>query len=107
MKPFIDITGASGAVYRFDGIAGAADAPAVAGNFVFARISGRDVEVACCGSALNLKDTVSLWGAEIEASETQGIFVRLNTLRGARVREHDDIVEKHRPEVVVIDPDER
>lgn len=107
MKPFIDILGASGAVYRFDAIARAADAPAVAGNFIFARINRGEVEVAGCGSTLNLKDTVSLWGSEIEANETQGIFVRLNTLRGARVREHDDIVDKHRPDLVVIDPDER
>ena len=106
VKTFIDITGASGAVYRFDAIASAVAAPTVAGNFVFARLNGRTVEVICCGSTVSLNEVIGRWGAEIEPGDTQGIFVRLNTLRAARDREHKDIVEKHRPELVVTDRDE-
>lgn len=105
VKSFIDITGASGATYRFQRIHDPAKAPATAGNFVFARFTGHDDEVVCCGSAASLERSVALWGANIEQGETQGIFVRLNVARAARVREHDDIVERHRPELVVVDDD--
>ena len=106
MKPFIDIAGASGAIYRFDAIESPAQAPSSAGAFVFARIGTDGVEVVCCGSTLNLKDKIELWGAQIERTETQGIFVRRNVSRSVRAREHDDIVGKHRPELIATDDDE-
>ena len=105
VKTFIDIIGASGATYRFQRIDDPAKAPATAGNFVFARLSGDGDEVVCCGSARNLERSVAVWGADIDQGETQGIFVRLNVTRTVRMHEHDDIVEKHRPELVLVDDD--
>ena len=107
VKAFIDITGASGAVYRFAAIENSAEAPPVAGAFVFARIGKDGVDVVCCGLALNLKDRVGLWGAQIQRTEAEGIFVRLNVSRSVREREHVDIVKKHRPELVATDGDEQ
>ena len=105
VKTFIDIIGASGATYRFQRIDDPAKAPATAGNFVFARLNSGEDEVVCCGLASNLQHSVAQWGADIEQSETRGIFVRLNVGRADRTREHDDIVEKHRPELVLVDDD--
>ena len=107
MKSFVDITGASGAIYRFDAIASAADVPAVAGNFIFARLGRHAVEVVCCGLTMNLNEMIGRWGSEIAPGDTQGIFIRLNTLRKARDREHKDIFDKHQPELVVGDHDDR
>ena len=107
MKAFIDIMGASGAVYRFNAIENPAKAPPAAGAFVLARTGSDGVDVVCCGSALNLKDKVGLWGAQIQRTVTEGIFVRLNVSRSVREREHVDIVKKHRPELVAADNDEQ
>ena len=86
VKAFIELTGACGGLYRFDGISGASEAPSVAGNVVFARLSARAVEVVCCGLTVNLSEMISRRVSEIEPRDIQGIFVRFNTLRAARER---------------------
>ena len=103
MKQFIDIVGASGSVYRFRRVGDPAQLPAKAGNFLFSRPGGPREEVVCCGTALNLARAETLWKAAVEQHQAAAIFVRLNVSRTSRASEHDDIVERQKPAMVVAD----
>ncbi len=103
MKPFIDITGASGSVYRFKGISGPGRLPATAGNFVFTRTGPTGDEVICCGKASSLVLAEPAWRSAVEQHQTTEIYVRLNVSHGVRDGEHDDIVAHQKPILVIAD----
>ena len=54
-KVCIDLAGASGALYRFERIDDLERLPAIAGNFVYVRGSGRAVTVICAGADETLR----------------------------------------------------
>ncbi|HEY2661083.1 MAG TPA: hypothetical protein VGI79_15285 [Caulobacteraceae bacterium] len=104
MKPFIDIPGASGSVYRFQRIGGPARLPATAGNFIFMRSGPDGDEVVCCGMARSLMLADAAWKSAVEQHQATSIFIRLNISRLIRTAEHDDLVAKQKPILVVTDP---
>ncbi len=97
MKPFIDIAGASGSIYRFQRIDGPTLLPATAGNFVFVRSGSDGDQVICCGTARSLVLAEAAWKAAVEQHQAREIFVRLNVSHSARDAEHDDIVVRQKP----------
>jgi hypothetical protein len=103
MKPYIDIEGASGSVYRFQRVDGPNHLPGTAGNFLFLANAGERTEVVCCGTARSLTRTAEIWKSVVVEHDAKAMFVRLNVTRSARTSEHDDIVEGQKPTLVVTD----
>lgn len=105
VKPFIDVEGASGSVYRFQRIDDPVRLPATSGNFLFLKAAGDGAEVVCAGTASSLTRAKDVWNPTIEPNQAQTLFVRLNVSRSVRRNEHDDIVEAQQPTMVVTNLD--
>ena len=105
MRQFIDFEGASGSVYRFQPVSGPARLPATAGNFIFLRAGPEEDTVVCCGTAPSLVLAEAAWKSAVEQHQATVIFVRLNVSRLVRASEHDDIVAKQQPIMVVAERD--
>jgi hypothetical protein len=105
LNRFVDVVGLSGAVYRFQRIDDAEVLPARAGNFLIAQPSHDGDQVVCCGQALRLGEAASVWRAALADHRGAILFVRLNVSRATRVGEHEDIVARHRPALVVTEFD--
>lgn len=104
MKPFIDIAGASGTLYRFQRIDGPERLPSTAGNFVFLRSDPQGDTIVCCGTARSLVLAAPAWKSAVEQHQASDIFVRLNVSRTVRTAEHEDIVERQTPILAILDP---
>lgn len=103
MKPFIDLVGASGAVYRFRLVEDPTLLPATGGNFAYVRADGKDEQVVGCGVARSLFKAQASWPAAVEQHKANGIYVRLNVARIQREAEHEDLVEGLKPALVLVD----
>ena len=86
MNDFIDLTGASGATYRFRRRAVAGDHLPIAGNFALVTIVDGKVTVTTLGKSNDLSRLV----APTEPPEAQ-VYTRLNVARAIRTAEHDDL----------------
>lgn len=104
MNELLDLPGLSGETYRFRLVTDPALLPAGSGNFAFVRWRGPTPQVVCCGAVNTLTSAVRDWDAAVRAYGAQGLYIRLNVARATRDAEHDDLMQKHRP-VMVIAPD--
>ena len=104
MKPFIEIAGVSGSIYRFQWVSGPTRLPATAGNFIFLRSSPGEDEIVCCGMVRSLVLAVSAWEQAQDQHGATSIYVRLNVSRGIRSAEHQDIVAKQAPMLTISEP---
>ncbi|QUD89847.1 hypothetical protein [Phenylobacterium montanum] len=104
MKPFIEIAGASGSVYRFQWVSGPSKLPATAGNFIFFRSAPDGDEIVCCGTARSLVLAASAWEQARHQHGATSIYVRLNVSRVIRSTEHNDIAAKQAPMVTITEP---
>ncbi len=86
MNDFIDLTGASGATYRFRRRAVAGDHLPIAGNFALVTIEDGKVTVSTLGKSNDLSRLM----APTEPPEAQ-VYTRLNVARAIRTAEHDDL----------------
>ena len=97
----IDLAGASGALYRFERIDDLERLPAIAGNFVYVRGSGRAVTVICAGA----DETLRRAGAQLSDArrryDAEAVYIRRNVSRRTRELEHTDIVDHYRPVMVL------
>ena len=101
MSDFIDISGVSGASYRFRVARHPSALPTAAGNFVFVRGDDAGPQILCCGSTSSLAQAAALWPAAVEAHQVDAIYIHLNISRSHRMQVHEDIADKHRPPMVV------
>lgn len=101
MQSFIDLTGASGATYRFHRVDDHSNLPAIAGNFAYVQGDGPNPVVVCCGTDETLRKAALRWPAAQQAHQATAIYVRRNVSWKVRAFEHEDIVKKHQPPVVV------
>ena len=90
MKPFIDITGASGQSFRFRLWEAGAHVP-TAGNWATVRFHGDRAEVLKLGMSENLAQVPATIGSRRKASPTF-LYMRLNISRAVREAEQDDLV---------------
>ncbi len=104
MKPIIDLTGASGAIYRFRLIESPAQLPATGGNFVFVRSERKNDQVVGCGVARSLTQAGEAWPDAVAQHRTNRIYVRLNVARALREAEHEDLVAGLQPALVLPEP---
>lgn len=94
MNRFIDVPGASGALYRFrlwpDGV----PHPPVAGNYVIIESHAEGSKVVLVG-ALNDLSKARAAASAVHAQGPSHIFTRLNVGRAEREAEHADVSAAH------------
>ncbi len=100
-KTLIDLTGASGAVYRFERVDDLEQLPAIAGNFVYVQGDGRAVIVICAGVDETLRRAGERLAEARQQHGAEGLYVRRNVSRRARAQEHADIVDHYRPVMIL------
>jgi hypothetical protein len=105
MQSFIDLEGASGATYRFHRVDDLSNLPAIAGNFAYVQGDGPKPVVVCCGTDDTLLKATARWPAAQQAHRATAIYVRRNISWKVRAHEHDDLVKKHCPPLVVAELD--
>jgi len=92
MNDFIELSGASGAAYRFRLWAHGAGHPPMGGNYAFVRIDSSGLVVVAAAAADDLSMVrAALEPAALERGATH-LFTRLNMSRVVRTFEADDIV---------------
>lgn len=98
MGIFVDLSGASGASYRFRAWSEAGQSPA-AGNFVVAEVDGGTLKVHLVGVTNDLSQCEALLAAA--GLDDRSLYVRLNVARRTRRQEHDDLIASFAPEHVI------
>ena len=101
MQSFIDLEGASGVTYRFHRVDDLSNLPAIAGNFAYVTDGGAKPLVVCCGTDETLLRAAVRWPAAQQSHRATAIYVRRNVSWKVRAHEHEDIVKKHQPPLVV------
>ena len=101
MQNFIDLEGASGTTYRFQRVDDIARLPAIAGNFVYVQSDGPKPVVVCCGVCETLLRAGETWPAAQQDHGAKAIYVRKNVSWKVRETEHNDILGRHRPALVI------
>lgn len=98
VRDILDLTGASGAVYRFLRHQEGADLSPIGGNFVLVRDGIGGPRVVYCGQAESLRTgSDGPWRAALnEAGETL-LYTRLNVSQRTREHEHSDVVAAYLP----------
>jgi hypothetical protein len=104
VPPFIDLRGASGAVYRFR-LAPLSTLPPSAGNFVCVAGEAPQLHVVACGATLVLERAANVWAQAVNQHGATGLYVRLNIAASTRASEHHDLVSALDPPLVAVDPD--
>lgn len=98
MLDYIDISGASGARYRFMRVREGRPLSPMGGNFLFARQTGSRFEMIYAGEVQNLmKDARERWREAVERYQVSDLYTRLNISERVRKVEHADILEAERP----------
>jgi hypothetical protein len=101
MQNFIDLEGASGTTYRFQRVEDLSKLPAIAGNFVYVQGDGPKPTVVCCGADETLLGAANRWPAAQQSHGADAIYVRKNVSWKVRASEHEDIVERYRPPLLL------
>jgi hypothetical protein len=96
MKDFIELQGASGAVYRFRLWPSGADHQPIAGNYVCVRADGDNVQVVHVGETIDLSELRKTLPKKVRDATTQ-VYTRLNVARAIRHAEHDDLMARDQP----------
>ena len=105
MQSFIDLEGASGATYRFHRVDDLSNLPAIAGNFAYVQDDGPKPVVVGCGTEDTLRKAAARWPTAQQAHRATAVYVRKNVSWKIRAHEHDDLVKKHQPPLVVAELD--
>lgn len=101
MKDLIDVTGASGSVYRFNRLRDGRPLSAMGGNYVYARERGGAFEIVYAGEGENLlKDAHCRWDEAVAAHGAAQLFTRLNISERVRQQEQADILAAVNPAMV-------
>jgi hypothetical protein len=98
VKDYVDIVGASGAVFRFMRLKDGRPLSPMGGNFIFGRYTGDRFELVYAGEVQNLlKDARERWAEAVERFQASEVFTRLNISERVRQLELADIVEANAP----------
>ena len=92
VKPFVDLAGASGDLYRFRRVEGGLSP--IGGNFVYVREENGETKVVCCGKARSLVSVLMgrIWISDENALPDDALYIRLNAASRVRDAEHEDLV---------------
>jgi hypothetical protein len=89
VKPYIELKGASGAVYRYKLADNGDPATTIAGNYVYLDAKGT---VVFAGEANNLVDAKNRWSEAYARHGATWLYTRLNVSGASRADEYSDIV---------------
>ncbi len=89
MKPYIELKGASGAVYRYKLAEDADPRTTIAGNFVYLDAKG---VLLFAGEANNLIGASARWSEAVSRHGANALYTRLNVSGASRAEEYADIV---------------
>jgi hypothetical protein len=93
----IDLTGASGAVYRYAAAPERGVSTPMGGNFAFVRVSGSDLTVIYMGQTDNLmRNAAERWN-QAEPLGATHIYIRLNVSGRLREEELQDLLAAQVP----------
>jgi hypothetical protein len=92
VKPFVDLAGASGEMYRFRRAEGGLSP--IGGNFVYVREEAGETKVVCCGKARSLVSVLMgrVWTSDESAQPDDALYIRLNAASSTRNAEHEDLI---------------
>lgn len=91
MQEFVDLTGASGASYRFRLLAPTATPSRMGGNYAAVQVRGGGVRVLGVGATNDLSQVREALAGVRGAS----IYIRLNVSRQEREAEHEDLAARY------------
>lgn len=98
MRDYIDVTGASGASYRFMRIKDGRPLSPMGGNYLYVRFTGERAEILCAGEVQNLlKEARERWNEAVERFQASELYSRLNISERVRQLEFTDIVDANAP----------
>jgi hypothetical protein len=89
VKPYIELKGASGAVYRYKLADNGEPNTTIAGNYVYVDSKGT---VVFAGEANNLVDAKARWSEAYSRHGATWLYTRLNVSGASRADEYADIV---------------
>lgn len=95
MKDLIDLTGASGATYRFRRVSDGAAQQRIAGNYALLKARANGFTVRYVGATNDL--TRARQECPPELLKGAHLYVRLNVPRSAREAEHADLSARYTP----------
>lgn len=92
MNQYIDLRGASGALYRYTLAENAKPRSPVSGTFVYVRDGQPEPAVLYAGETNNLADGApELWPVAVKTHGATHLFTRLNVASAAREKELEDL----------------
>jgi hypothetical protein len=100
MQDFLDLKGASGALYRFRLWPEGASHLPIAGNYVVIQETAAGFKVLAVGASMNLSQA-RVGGPSRGRRKAAHYYTRLNVSRAARTSEHEDLVAQYKPALVV------
>ncbi|WP_425998990.1 hypothetical protein [Caulobacter sp. DWR1-3-2b1] len=89
MKQYIELKGASGAIYRYKLAEDADPRTTIAGNFIYLDAKG---VVVFAGEANNLIGATARWSEAQSRHGATTMYTRLNVSGASRAEEHTDLV---------------
>jgi hypothetical protein len=95
MKDFLDLEGASGAVYRFRHAAPGELRPRMGGNFAVVKPRAKGFTVRFVGATNDLSQAQATCPPEVLKGAQ--LYIRLNVPRGQREAEHQDLLANYGP----------
>lgn len=95
MKDFVDLTGASGASYRFRRLADGQDHQRIAGTYAVLKHRARGFTVRYVGATNDLSQSRA--ECPLEVLKGADLYVRLNVPRAPREAERDDLTANYGP----------
>lgn len=101
MREFVDLTGASGTLYRFRVWPEGGAHPPIAGNYIVLREDASGgVKVLLAGITSDLSQAASECRKALAKDPDARLYTRLNVARAVRGAEHEDIVAAYNPAVL-------
>ena len=94
MKLYIDLQGASGAIYRYKLAEDGDPRTTIAGNFVYVDAAGR---VVYAGEANNLHSAAGRWTEAVSRHKATHLYTRLNVSGASRSEEYQDLLAALNP----------
>lgn len=94
MKEFIDLTGASGASYRFRLWPEGTSHVPIAGNYAYVRVSEHEPPTVIAVGETNDLSKARVGWAKVSKRGATHVYLRLNVPRAVREAEHSDLAAR-------------
>ncbi|WP_372781927.1 hypothetical protein [Phenylobacterium sp.] len=97
MKAFVDLQGASGAVYRFRLAPGGVVSTPIAGNYAYVREAADGVAILSVAATNDLSSAMTDWKRAVAKYGEMHLYTRLNVSAAVREAEQRDIAAHYKP----------